>query len=85
MTSTSPEWFLTTAHGKIFHGDSYQFVSNMKGSSVDLIITSPPFGLVTEKEYGNVQADDYLEWFKPYARQFNRVLKDTGSIVIDIG
>lgn len=48
-------------------------------------MTSPPFGLVRKKDYGNEDADRYLEWFAPFAEQFNRLLKDTGSLVIDIG
>lgn len=79
------EWFHTTKYGKIFNGDSYQFISNLNANSVDLIITSPPFGLVREKEYGNVPADEYINWFKPYANQFHRILKNSGSLVIDIG
>ena len=79
------KWFFETPYGKIFHGDSYQFVSNLKPRSVDLIVTSPPFGLVREKEYGNVSADEYIDWFRPYATQFHRLLKSSGSLVIDIG
>ena len=79
------KWFHTTEYGRIFNGDSYHFVSGIRNSSVDLIVTSPPFGLVREKEYGNVPADEYLDWFRPYATQFHRVLKKSGSLVIDIG
>ncbi|NOX63304.1 MAG: site-specific DNA-methyltransferase [Chloroflexi bacterium] len=53
--------------------------------SVDLIVTSPPFGLVRKKDYGNVDADEYLAWFKPFAETFKRALKPNGSLVIDIG
>ncbi len=48
-------------------------------------MTSPPFGLVRKKDYGNVEANEYVEWFKPFAAAFKRVLKDSGSLVIDIG
>jgi DNA modification methylase len=48
-------------------------------------MTSPPFGLVRKKEYGNVDADKYVEWFRPFAEAFKRVLKPSGSLVIDIG
>jgi site-specific DNA-methyltransferase (cytosine-N4-specific) len=40
--------------------------------SVDLICTSPPFALVRKKEYGNVDADDYVDWFKIFAGEFYR-------------
>jgi DNA modification methylase len=79
------EWFHETTNGRIFHGDSFHLISNLRASSVDLIMTSPPFGLVREKDYGNVQADEYLDWFRPFATHLHRVLKRTGSLVIDIG
>lgn len=78
-------WYFETEHGKIFHGNSFDLVSTLKDGTVDLIITSPPFGLIHAKEYGNVHADRYLDWFRPYAAEFHRVLRDTGSLVIDIG
>ena len=74
--------YFETENGKIFHGDSYHLISNQNDASVDLIITSPPFGLVRKKEYGNVQADEYVNWLKSFASQFHRVLKDSGSLVI---
>ena len=59
--------------------------NEIKDESVDLIVTSPPFGLVRKKAYGNVDADKYVQWFWPFAREFYRILKPTGSFVIDIG
>ncbi len=79
------EWFHEAQHGRLFHGDSFHLLSNLRANSVDLIVTSPPFGLVREKDYGNVQADEYLDWFRPFATHLRRVLKKTGSLVIDIG
>ena len=48
-------------------------------------MTSPPFGLVRKKSYGNEDAHRYCDWFRPFAAGFRRVLKDRGSLVIDIG
>jgi len=58
---------------------------SVKSASVDLIMTSPPFGLIRKKTYGNVDADRYVDWFRPFGAEFKRVLKPTGSLVIDIG
>ncbi len=77
--------FHKTRLGRIVHGDSVDVLAACDEASVDLIMTSPPFGLVRKKDYGNVEADEYLEWFRPFALQFRRVLKDNGSLVIDIG
>lgn len=84
-SDTKPELFHKTKHGKIFLGDSLDVLDSMKAKSVDLVMTSPPFGLVRKKEYGNADAHEYLDWFRPYAGQFRRVLKERGSLVIDIG
>jgi len=60
-------------------------MKSRKKGTVSLIMTSPPFGLVRKKDYGNIDADKYVEWFRPFAQQFRRILKDNGSLVIDIG
>jgi site-specific DNA-methyltransferase (cytosine-N4-specific) len=74
-----------TDFGKIYLADSLSVLSELDNSSVTLIMTSPPFGLVRKKDYGNADADEYLEWFRPFAREFHRILSEDGSLVIDIG
>ena len=77
---------IRTLNGVAYWADSAWLMSNLIHSqSVDLIMTSPPFGLVRKKEYGNVDAVDYVAWFRPFAKQFARILKPQGSLVIDIG
>lgn len=83
MKSKKP--YLKTKFGTIHLGDSLDILKTLKPHSVDLIVTSPPFGLVRKKEYGNVEADKYLEWFTPFAQLFKKILKPEGSLVIDIG
>jgi SAM-dependent methyltransferase len=77
--------YLKTQYGSLVLGDSLHYLAGQEKQSVDLIVTSPPFGLVRKKDYGNVKSHDYLEWFKPFGKEFARVLKPTGSLVIDIG
>lgn len=81
-----PSIFHTTRYGHIYLGDSLDILAQkIEEHSVDLIMTSPPFGLVRKKRYGNADADEYLEWFRPFAGTFKRALKENGSLVIDIG
>lgn len=77
--------FYKTKLGSIYHADSLQYMPTLEDGEVNLIMTSPPFGLVRKKDYGNADAHEYLDWFRPFAEQFKRVLKDDGSLVIDIG
>ena len=85
MTRPDAGAFHETPLGRIVHGDSIDVLAACPDDSVDLIMTSPPFGLVRKKDYGNVDADEYVDWFKPFAALFHRILKDGGSLVIDIG
>jgi DNA modification methylase len=48
-------------------------------------MTSPPFALVRKKEYGNEPVEKYLAWFTPFCLEIKRLLKPTGSFVLDIG
>ena len=71
--------------GTILNYDSLNWLHNpWKKNKVDLIMTSPPFALISKKSYGNELASEYCEWFRPFAEGFNKVLKSDGSLVIDI-
>lgn len=78
--------YFKTNYGAIYHCDYLALATkHLENESVDLIITSPPFGLVRKKQYGNVDATCYVEWFRPFGEAFKRILKPSGSLVIDIG
>ena len=77
--------YYQTALGAAYLGDSKELMKQIPDESIDLICTSPPFALVRKKEYGNVDATEYIEWFEPFAKEFYRILKPKGSIAIDIG
>jgi site-specific DNA-methyltransferase (cytosine-N4-specific) len=74
-----------TKGGVIVLGDSLEYMAGIRPESVDLIVTSPPFGLVRKKDYGNVESHEYVDWFKQFGVEFKRLLKPSGSLVIDIG
>lgn len=80
-----PSIYFQTRLGRIYHADCLEVMKNRRRASIDLIMTSPPFALTRKKDYGNKQEDEYLEWFKGFAKQFHRILKDDGSLVIDLG
>ena len=85
-SSSLPRPEIKTTEGTVFCGDSSELMQSvLEPESVDLVMTSPPFGLVRKKDYGNEDADLYLEWFEKFAEGFTRILKPNGSLVIDIG
>ena len=78
--------FFQTRNGAMLLGDSLDYLfGHAEEHSVDLVLTSPPFGLVRKKSYGNEDAEEYCNWFRPFAEGFKRILKKNGSLVIDIG
>lgn len=84
MTVSSSAYHKTKL-GRIYHEDSLKVMNRRKAGTVDLIMTSPPFALTRKKDYGNEQEDAYLEWFRSFAIQIHRILKEDGSLVIDLG
>src|SRR5262245_28855230 len=74
----------STAWGAAYVGDSRELMGRLQAESVALVVTSPPFALNRRKAYGNVAADEYIDWFMPFAQQIHRVLKPDGSFVIDL-
>lgn len=62
------------------------YVLNKQASdnSIDLIITSPPYADRRAHTYGGVKPEEYVEWFLPRSEEFLRVLKPTGSFVLNI-
>jgi DNA modification methylase len=80
----APAYYMTQL-GATFCGDALALMKAMPAETVNLVMTSPPFALERKKEYGNVNSREYVEWFLPFAEQMQRIIKDDGSIVIDIG
>ncbi len=74
-----------TQLGEAYVGDSLELFTKLPAESVDLVVTSPPFALQREKEYGNEKQDDYVDWLLQFAEPIKRVLKQTGSFVLDLG
>ena len=75
----------STVLGKAYCGDSLALMRDMAPDSIDLIVTSPPYALHFKKEYGNADQANYINWFSPFAAEIHRILKPTGSFVINIG
>jgi DNA modification methylase len=71
--------------GNVYVGDSRELLAAMEDNCVDLIITSPPFALQRKKEYGNKDQDEYVEWLMRFGHDIFRVLKESGSFVLDLG
>jgi len=68
----------------IIHGDCEEVLKRFPDHFFDLIFTSPPYADRRKKTYGGVRPDEYVDWFLPKAEQFARVLKPTGTFILNI-
>ena len=59
-------------------------LNKLPDDSVDLIFTSPPYADQRNNTYGGIRPDKYVEWFLPITEQLYRVLKPTGTFVLNI-
>lgn len=85
-TSSAPQLVYETPLGQAWCGDAIETMQrHLASESRDLVITSPPFPLERSKEYGNATQHDYVAWFQPFADEIHRILKPTGSLVLDLG
>ena len=68
----------------IIHGDCQHALVDVPDDSVDLIFTSPPYANQRRRTYGGIKPDEYVDWFLPKADEFYRVLKPSGTFVLNI-
>lgn len=84
MNAPLPTYALPSLHSAIHHGDCLDVLASYPNESFDLIVTSPPYADQRASTYGGVHPDLYVDWFLPRAEQFLRVLKPSGSFVLNI-
>ena len=65
-------------------GDCLEVLKAFPDNTFDLIVTSPPYADRRAKTYGGIPPDEYVEWFLPRSQQFRRVLKPTGTFILNI-
>ena len=65
-------------------GDSKKILKKLPDNSVDLIFTSPPYANQRKSTYGGIHPDKYVDWFLPISEELFRVLKPSGTFVLNI-
>jgi len=73
-----------TPSGAAFLGDSLDLMRRIPEDTVDLVVTSPPYALEFQKEYGNASKENYVDWLRPFGAEIRRILKPDGSLVLNI-
>jgi site-specific DNA-methyltransferase (adenine-specific) len=67
-------------------GDCFELIKQQANNSVDLVITSPPYSDIVNygKEVSTKKPDDYVNWILPLFNEIWRVLKPSGSFILNI-
>ena len=69
---------------KLYLGDCREELKKIPDNSVDLIVTSPPYADQRKSTYGGVNVKEYVKWFLPISAELLRVLKPTGTFILNI-
>lgn len=85
VTQSTPREVYRTRYGRAVLTRAEEYLPLVPAESVDLVVTSPPFALLRQKAYGNLDQAEYVDWLVSFGPQIKRVLKETGSFVIDLG
>lgn len=68
----------------IYQGDCLQKLKLLEDNSVDLIVTSPPYADQRKNTYEGISTNKYVDWFLPISAELLRVLKLTGTFILNI-
>ena len=87
MNTSVEEIILKSKNGnniKLYNGNCLDVLKTFEDNTIDLIVTSPPYSDQRKSTYGGIHPDKYVEWFLPISLELLRVLKPTGSFVLNI-
>jgi site-specific DNA-methyltransferase (cytosine-N4-specific) len=74
-----------TAAGKAVWASCQDAFAELDDGSVSAIVTSPPYPLLRQKQYGNLPEAEYVDWLADLAYSWKRILKDDGSLILNLG
>lgn len=75
--------------GEFINGECLEEMKKLPDNSIDFIVTSPPYADQV-KDYGDtgksvkIKPSRFDDWFLPRAKEMYRILKPTGSFVLNI-
>ena len=71
---------------KVYNIDALDGLRKLEDNTVDLVITSPPYADMKKYADGSngIPVNQYVEWMIPFVEEISRVLKPTGSFILNI-
>lgn len=68
----------------LLYGDCKEKLKQIPDNSIDLIVTSPPYADQRKNTYGGIPVTKYVQWFLPISNELMRVLKPSGTFILNI-
>lgn len=84
MNYPTPAFLLDGLQSTVHLGDCADVLARYPNECIDLIVTSPPYADQRSSTYGGIHPDRYVEWMLPRTGEMLRVLKSSGSFVLNI-
>ena len=69
---------------ELYLGNALEILQKVEKESIDLVVTSPPYADSRTNTYGGIKPDEYNEWFLPVTQELLRILKPTGTFILNI-
>lgn len=71
---------------KIINGDCVEVMKTLPESSIDLVVTSPPYnvGINYDTHIDTLDMDEYLSWTEKWLTEVYNILKDDGRVAINV-
>ena len=75
------------ARSRLVNADCVQVLETLEAGSIDVVVTSPPYNLgVDYNSYDDsMSREAYLKWTLEWATAVKRVLRDSGSVFLNLG
>ncbi|MBP9888695.1 MAG: site-specific DNA-methyltransferase [Leptospiraceae bacterium] len=82
LDPSNPRLLYEHPNGKLFSGDSIEWLKTIESESVDLIFADPPYN-IKKADWDTFEShEQYVEWSIKWIEQAARVLKKNGSMYV---
>lgn len=68
----------------VINQDCLTYMKTLPDNCIDAVITSPPYAEQRKKTYGGISVEEYPEWMKEIGKEIYRILKPTGTFILNI-
>ena len=72
----------THPHGKLYQGNSIDWLASLESESVDLVFADPPYNIKKAAWDNFENQEQYIDWSIQWISEASRILKSTGSLYV---